>query len=198
MQFSSLPWLTVISTIVAFVAAETASVYNQRGCNGTSTIIPWSQCIPTYDNKSITVPTSQTPEQVLFNCYLYSMKSDTTCQEDRQQPTAGCTDNLYYYSKCVFVPAPGFVSLYEKPNFEGSSTPINITTATSCLKLSPIWPSGQIGSIVVTEGYTCGVFRMDGCMERIGLSVGSPGDADLNWSDAKSMLCLPTRAKSPL
>ncbi|KAF7585880.1 hypothetical protein BBP40_009940 [Aspergillus hancockii] len=121
------------------------------------------------------------------------MLSDTTCQEDRQQPPVGCTDNLYYYSKCVFVPAPGFVSLYENPNFEGPSTPINVTHARSCLSLSSEWPSGKVGSIVVTEGYICELFRNENCAEPIGLPIGSPGYADLNWNEAKSIICLPPK-----
>ncbi|KAE8349424.1 hypothetical protein BDV28DRAFT_141266 [Aspergillus coremiiformis] len=190
MQLVSLPFLAAVSFLATSVAAKTASLHSDRGCKGDSKMIPWSQCIPTFGNKSIEVPDSEYPDQVLFDCYLYSMEQDTTCQEDRRKATQ-CTDNLYYYSKCVFVPAPGFVSLYYKPNFEEAAEKINITRTQTCMPLS--FP--QLNSVLVADGYTCNVWSDPNChSERV--TVESPGNANRDLSFIKSINCSETPSSS--
>ncbi|KAK6813910.1 hypothetical protein RU639_010520 [Aspergillus parasiticus] len=186
MLIVSLPSLVAALLLATSVTAKTALLHSQRGCHGDSSVIPWSQCIPTHGNKSIDVPISDKPDQVLFDCYLYSMESDTTCQEDRRKPSTGCTDNLYYYSKCVFVPAPGFVSLYQYSHFDGKSVKINITDTEECKPLS-LLPS-QVGSIVVGEGHSCDVWWDDHCLSKL-VTITSPGNGDIDLSLARSMNC---------
>ncbi|KAF5858083.1 hypothetical protein ETB97_004891 [Aspergillus alliaceus] len=194
MYTTRLPSLGVVALLAASAAAKTASLYSQKGCSGDSKAIPWSQCTPTFENKSIDVPSSDKPDQVLFDCYLYSMKSDTTCEEDRQKPPTGkCTDNLYYYSKCVFVPAPGFVSLYQYPNFEGESAKINITETKDCKQLS--FSPSQLRSVVVADGYVCQAWRDTNCLTEL-RTIDSPGNANLDLSSAESISCSENPARS--
>ncbi|PLB48492.1 hypothetical protein P170DRAFT_427575 [Aspergillus steynii IBT 23096] len=154
MQSLYLPYLIFVATFRGVVEAKTATFNSELSCQGASTFVPWSNCVPNQGVQAITVP--EADAYVQFFCYEYR-DDDPACEETQITVQSGCTDLTYERTKCTYWPRKVNATIYSQANFDGSPSVLPNIGTPECNVLSAT-NINSVGSIVVPPSYNCTLF----------------------------------------